>query len=150
MSKRVIVVLVVFALTGLACSQRTDLVVERAEPAGAGATEATETDVPPEASAPTSSSTSVPAPSTTTTVPALVVPAPATSADELAERVTVAEAIARDPNRPTAEVAAAAFDAQLLYRQLHRRPEWRADVLAAVEERWRSTIAANVDGAGIP
>lgn len=54
---------------------------------------------------------------------------PAASARELADRLWVAEHQARAPYNRDAVVAGAAFEAQLLYRQLARTPAWHDAVI---------------------
>lgn len=50
----------------------------------------------------------------------------------------------RDPAAPAAEVAQAAFDTQLLYRQLARTPAWQPRVLDAAG-RYRATVADHLE-----
>lgn len=76
---------------------------------------------------------------------ALVAPRAARDADDLARRLVAAEDAVRDGSRTEAEVAQAAFDAQVLYRQLGRTPAWRREVLAAVGG-YRDTVADHLDG----
>ncbi|HSV38228.1 MAG TPA: transglycosylase SLT domain-containing protein [Nocardioidaceae bacterium] len=63
---------------------------------------------------------------------------------ELAQRVTLAEAVVRDPASETAAVSAAAFELQQLYRQLGRLPRWDDRVLTVVPRRLRLTVRANI------
>lgn len=50
----------------------------------------------------------------------------------------------RDPAAPAAEVAQAAFDTQVLYRQLARTPAWQPRVLDAAG-RYRATVADHLE-----
>lgn len=68
----------------------------------------------------------------------------AADAAELAERVVRAEDTTRDPASPADEVRAAAFEAQVLYRQLARRPGWLRRVVRAVPRRYRAVVRAHV------
>ena len=70
-------------------------------------------------------------------------PAPATTAGDLAQRLVAAEDTVRDPGASRASRADAAFTAQLLYRQLARRPGWLAPVLRA-SGRYRAAVRAHV------
>lgn len=122
---------------------------------GASACTAADAEVSPERSAGTTSTTSeatvtTPAPTptvvTTTMAPPPAAPGPAAPADTpeaMATRIVAAERTARDPQAEPGDVAAAAFEAQLLYRQLARTPDWHGAVFAAVDEL-RPTVEANV------
>ncbi len=105
-------------------------------------TTTTSTTTPP---ASTASSTST---TTTTTAPEPVPlrPTPvATSPSELAHRVVAAEQLVRDPATAPDRVAAAAFELQLLYRQLGREPGWDAEVLANTPQELQLTVRNNAD-----
>jgi soluble lytic murein transglycosylase-like protein len=69
---------------------------------------------------------------------------PARSARELASRLVASEQLAR--GRGTAEDvrSAAAFESQLLYRQLARKPGWQQAVRAAAPRRYRADVGAHV------
>lgn len=69
---------------------------------------------------------------------------PARGARELAARVVVAEDLARAPSTAEDVRQAAAFETQLLYRQLARRPAWAAAVRAAVPRQYRADLAAHL------
>lgn len=69
---------------------------------------------------------------------------PARGAAELARRITAAEDAVRSPATPPATLRSAAFEAQLLYRQLARRDRWVAPVLTGVPPRHRATVRAHV------
>ncbi|GAB7004033.1 hypothetical protein JCM18899A_15050 [Nocardioides sp. AN3] len=68
---------------------------------------------------------------------ALVVARPAESPTELATRLRVADRITRDPAAAAVAAARAAFETQVLYRQLARRPRWVPAVAAEVPPRLR-------------
>ncbi len=55
-----------------------------------------------------------------------------------------AEDAVRDPATPEATAGDAAFETQLLYRQLARTPTWQQPVLRAVPRRYRETVRAHV------
>lgn len=65
---------------------------------------------------------------------------PARGARELAARLVVAEDLVRDPSTVADVLEAAAFETQLLYRQLARTPAWSAAVRAAVPPRYRGVV----------
>jgi hypothetical protein len=69
---------------------------------------------------------------------------PARSARELAGRVVVAEGLVRTRSTDEEVRQAAAFEAQLLYRQLARRPGWDAAARRAVPERYRADLDAHL------
>jgi membrane-bound lytic murein transglycosylase B len=69
---------------------------------------------------------------------------PARTARELAERLTRAEDVAREAAAADDVRRAAAFETQLLYRQLARRPAWLGEVRAAVPPRYRADVTAHV------
>lgn len=131
---------VFLAASTLGCSERDTLVAERSANPDSSQADITTTPV---ASAPAATPTTTTA--TTTTVPTLRRPTLSATPEELAASVVAAETVARDPESPAHMAEAAAFEAQVLYRQLARRPGWRARVLAAVEPRWHVTINANAD-----
>lgn len=83
---------------------------------------------------------------TTTTEPPEVGPelAEARSPGELAARVTAAETLARSPEADPDRVADAAFELQMLYRQLGRMPEWDAAVLAEAPAPLHGAVTNNV------
>lgn len=74
-------------------------------------------------------------------VPALVAPGPARSAAGLAERLARAE---RTTRTGSGDVAQAAFETQLLYRQLARNETWQRPVLRDLPPRLRATARAHV------
>ncbi len=113
-----------------------------AEPTSA----ATTTDAEPSPSpSPTPSSTPDVQP-TTTEAPTPAVRL-ASGPGELARRVVAAEATTRDPDTAPAELSAAAFEAQVLYRQLSVRPAWQAEVFDAVGDDLRPVVEAHVTAA---
>jgi soluble lytic murein transglycosylase-like protein len=65
---------------------------------------------------------------------------PAATARELAVRLTTAEALVRIDGAPDDVRDAAAFDTQLLYRQLARTPSWQRAVRGAVAPRYRADL----------
>ncbi|MDZ5620818.1 transglycosylase SLT domain-containing protein [Nocardioides sp. HM23] len=69
---------------------------------------------------------------------------PATSARELAARLTTAEDLVRDRSADEDVLQAAAFEAQLLYRQLARTPAWEQVVRSGVPERYRVDVDAHL------
>lgn len=69
---------------------------------------------------------------------------PARSARELARRLLAAEEAVLSPATPPAILRRAAFEAQLLYRQLARRDRWVRAVLAQVPPRHRPTVRDHV------
>ncbi len=69
---------------------------------------------------------------------------PAASARELAERLAIAEDLARDDSTADDVRQAAAFETQLLYRQLARTPGWERTARAAVPARYRADLDAHV------
>lgn len=118
----------------------------------------TERSAPPSTAAETTTTstttTSAPEPTTTTTAPpapvgevvgtsAYTPPSPAASPAELASRIATVEALVRDPATTGHALFAAAFEQQLLYRQLARQPEWEAAVIAALPEGYRHAAWAN-------
>jgi membrane-bound lytic murein transglycosylase B len=117
--------------------------VERSSDATTEVTEAAEptTTTTTTASATTSTTTTA-APSTTVPDPR---PASAATPAELAERLAAAEAAVRDTATPDDALGRAAFEQQLLYRQLARTPDWEAEVTAALPEPYRQAAAANVE-----
>lgn len=70
--------------------------------------------------------------------------APATDAADLAARLEAAEDAVRDPTTDDATLGDAAFETQLLYRQLARRPRWQDEVLTTIAPRYRSTVEAHL------
>ena len=119
--------------------------VERSSGATSEATEpepSTTTTEPP-----ATTTTLVPEPTPDTTPAAAApdgAPDPATTPAELTERLARAEAAIRDPATPGDVLDRAAFEQQLLYRQLARTPDWEAEVTAALPEPYRAAAAANV------
>jgi len=69
---------------------------------------------------------------------------PAGSADELAARLTAAEDLVRAEDTDDEVLRAAAFETQLLYRQLARTPAWTGRVRAAVPARHRALLAEHL------
>lgn len=108
--------------------------VERAEVPASSTTDRSTTTA-----GPTTSTTSPP---TTATVPVPAPAEPAGSPEELATRLVDAERVARDPDATPERIAAAAFEAQQLYRQLGRNPGWDARVLAATPADLHLTVTA--------
>ena len=107
-------------------------------------TEVTE-PAPTTTEAPTTTTTVATSTTTTTAPPAPdTAPAPAASPAELTERLVRAEDAVRDPATPPDQLDRAAFDQQLLYRQLARTPEWEPEVTASLPEPYRAAAAANV------
>jgi membrane-bound lytic murein transglycosylase B len=93
----------------------------------------------------TTSTTAPPSTTTTTTVaPPLGGPDGAATPSELATRASAAEAVVRDPASIEAQLAPAAFELQVLYRQLARSPDWDAPVLAAMPDVYRSAVSLQV------
>lgn len=82
-------------------------------------------------------------PPTTTTVPDLT-PDPALGPADLADRLGRAETVVRDPASPPELLDVAAFEQQMLYRQLARRPDWEPEVLALLPEQHRQAAGANL------
>jgi len=68
---------------------------------------------------------------------------PAASPEELASRIAAAEQAVRDPTTQGPALTAAAFEQQVLYRQLARQDEWEPAVLAALPEPYRNAAWAN-------
>jgi membrane-bound lytic murein transglycosylase B len=106
-------------------------------------TEVTEPAAPTSTEPPTTTTTSEPVETTTTVAPDQK-PSPAASPGELAERLARAEAAVRDPATPADQLDRAAFEQQVLYRQLARVPEWEGEVTAALPEPYRPAAMANV------
>jgi membrane-bound lytic murein transglycosylase B len=115
--------------------------VERSSDATTEVTEAAEPTTTTTTAAPESTTTATEAP--TTTVPDAR-PATAAAPAELAERLAAAESAVRDPATPDDQLDRAAFEQQMLYRQLARTPDWEAEVTAALPEPYRPAAAANV------
>lgn len=69
---------------------------------------------------------------------------PATGPRDLARRVTAAEDAVRRSGTPREDVRAAAFELQVLYRQLGRRSGWHQRVVQEVPQRYRSTVRAHL------
>jgi len=102
----------------------------------------------------TTTTTTTPPTTTTTTTPAppagavvgtsaYTAPSPAASAAELASRIATVEALVRDPATTGHALFAAAFEQQVLYRQLARRADWEPAVIAALPEAYRHAAWAN-------
>lgn len=125
--------LVALAVAGSACGGGDD----SQHAARSDSTTTTTTDAVTTTEPPTPTVVTVDEPADTTPPP------PADTASDLAERLVDAEATARDPDVPAARVAAAAFETQILYRQLARTPDWHAAVYDAVGDL-RPTVEANV------
>lgn len=123
------------ALVVAACGGDESAVERSADPATSTTTTA--------ASGP-SSTTSEPPTTTTTTGAGPGRPSTAATADELATRLVAAEQAVRDPETPPDELAAAAFEQQILYRQLARTGDWHDQVLAQVPEPLHLAVSANV------
>jgi soluble lytic murein transglycosylase-like protein len=81
---------------------------------------------------------------TTRAALALAAPRQARSARDLATRIARAERLSRDPSAPRASAAQAGFEAQVLYRQLTRRPAWRRAVVSRVPAALRRTVRLQV------
>lgn len=107
-------------------------------------TEATTTTSP----ATTAPTTTTAAPTTTTTEPvdvfALEPPPAAADPAGLAAQIEAAEAAIRDPASTEVELAAAGLSQQVAYRALGHRPEWDAEVLAALPEHLRAPAQLHV------
>jgi len=125
--------------------------------AGCGAPGDPDPDPPASGSAPGSAPGSAsgsappgtsPAPEAPTAVdpaaPALTRPPLARDADDLARRLVAAEDVVRDPASSEQALQQAAFDTQVLYRQLTRRRSWQPAVLAAAGPH-RRTVADHVE-----
>lgn len=69
---------------------------------------------------------------------------PASGPQQLARRVAAAEDAVRGRSASTEQVRAAAFELQVLYRQLGREPAWDQQVLRSVPDRYRSTVRAHL------
>ena len=97
---------------------------------------------------PTTEATTTTVPSTTTTAPPpraiLAAAAPARSPQEMAQRITAAEARVADPATAPDVLAATAFELQQLYRQLARTEEWHGPVNDGVPPHVRSLLHHNV------
>jgi hypothetical protein len=81
---------------------------------------------------------------------ALAEPGPPTAADDvqaLAAQIAAAEATIRDPSAAPAGVARAGWTAQVAYRHLARRPEWREAVMGAVDPGLHTSVQRNADAA---
>ncbi len=123
--------LVLISLAGAACStSEASIRVERS-----AAPTTTTTTAPP-------STTEAP-PAPTTTTPPVGSTIAAASPAELAARVVTAERIIRDPASSPELVPTAAFELQLLYRQLGREPGWEPEVLAAAPPELQLSIRNN-------
>ncbi len=96
-------------------------------------------------SGPTADPTRPTAAATTAARAQLIAPPPAERPVELARRLTAAEDLVRDPAAAGDQVRRAAFEAQLLYRQLAARAEWLRTVLDALPERYRAATRAHVE-----
>ena len=132
--------LVALALTAAACGGDDGArSVERAEVATTTTTERpTTTTAPTTSAAPTTTAAPEPA------LLLLAAAPPAETPGELAERVVVAETLARDPATTPEARKAAAFEAQQLYRQLARTSGWIEGVLAATPPTMHATVTNNV------
>lgn len=120
------------------------LLVSCAAPAATSASPSSST---PQTVAP---ATPTPAPSPTASPTPTPRPSPAAADDPLAlaAQLAAAERAIRDPLVGGDELAWHAHVQQLAYRRLVVRPEWRAQILAAVPEALRPVVTANLD-AGI-
>ncbi|WP_122818179.1 lytic transglycosylase domain-containing protein [Nocardioides pantholopis] len=100
----------------------------------------------PAGSPPSSATADAPSPGSErgSTGAALAAPRPARSPGRLAARLVAAETVARSPATSPDDRARAAFETQLLYRQLARRDQWLRPVLRAVEPSLRPTVRAHV------
>lgn len=76
---------------------------------------------------------------------ALRAPAEAASPRRLAQRLLAAERTSRSRTAGDAEIAQAAFDAQVLYRQLARQESWHRPVAQQLPRWLRTTARAHVD-----
>lgn len=136
----------VLALAG--CAQSNEL-AQTPAPSTPGEptpdTTTTETSEPVTSPSPTPSPTPEVQPSTTEASSTAV--RLASGPAELARRVVAAEATTRDPDTGPAELSAAAFEAQVLYRQLSNRPGWQAEVFDAVGDDLRPVVEAHVTAA---
>jgi len=101
----------------------------------------------------TTTTTTAPPATTTTTAPppvgevvstaAYEAPGPAGSPQELASRLAAAEHAVRDPAVVGHDLFVAAFEQQVLHRQLARQPEWETAVLGALPEPYRHAVWAS-------
>ncbi|WGX94844.1 transglycosylase SLT domain-containing protein [Nocardioides sp. L-11A] len=79
--------------------------------------------------------------------PGLTAPALATTPDELARRLVAAEDAVRAPGADEGALEQAAFETQVLYRQLARRAGWQDAVLDAAGP-YRDTMADHIEARG--
>ena len=108
------------------------------QPGGTGAGSTTATGQASPTGAPTPSAEQPSAPPLTQRF------VPAETARELARRLTTAEDLVRDRSTTGDLLEAAAFETQLLYRQLARTPAWVPLVRDLVPGRYRADVAAHV------
>ncbi len=135
--RRVLGLVAMGTLVLASCSSDGTTVERSAAPASTSTTSAPETTT---STAPTTTA----APTTSTiAAPAVENASAATSPGELASRLAAAETTVRDPATSPDDLSTAAFEQQLLYRQLGRTPEWEADVLAALPDHLRHAAWAN-------
>lgn len=92
----------------------------------------------------TTRTTAPPSSTPTSGATALVPPQRASTAGDLLRRLVAAEELARDGTAPERDRAQAAFDTQVLYRQLARRPAWHDAVLAGAG-RHRATVRDHLE-----
>lgn len=131
------------AATGLtlAACGRDGTTVERSSDATTEVTEAAEPTTT--TTAPVATTTTTAAPTTTTTTPDATPDQAATPA-ELAQRLALAEAAVRDPASSREQLDLAAFEQQMLYRQLARQPQWEPEVLPLLPEQYQHAAIANL------
>lgn len=64
---------------------------------------------------------------------------------ELVHRLVLAEDLAHDPDTTGERMDAAAFESQLVYRYLARKPAWDRAVRAKLPQRYRANLADHLD-----
>jgi membrane-bound lytic murein transglycosylase B len=92
----------------------------------------------------TSTTTTTVETTTSTTIDLDTAPVPASDPAALAVQIETAETAVRDDAIVGDELALAAHTQQVAYRALAARPEWDADVRAALPMSLRATVDANV------
>lgn len=104
-------------------------------------TEVTEPVEPTTTAAPETTTTAPPPPTTVAPDPT---PDPAATPAEMADRLASAEAAVRDPASAPEVLDRAAFEQQVLYRQLARVPDWEPEVVGLLPEPYRRAATANL------
>lgn len=92
----------------------------------------------------TIATTTTVAPTTSTTIDLDTAPVAAGDPASLAAQIEAAETAVRDEGVVGDELALAAHTQQVAYRALAAKPEWDAEVRAALPESLRATVDANV------